>query len=249
VDYGVYAAPLHTALQRYGYQSDVMLYSSNDQIASYLSRGWPVVVWVTYGLQTARPRLAQHGGVNFILVPHEHALLAVGYDAQTILAQDPFTGQRVRYRWARFDRSWGLFGNMALAIQPCALPQPVPSLKVASSTAAEIKWSWGRAVNATRYRVSIVRHGSPDVTLYGADQTTRHASLLNPQPGAQYEVAVQALSSCGAPATPVRLIAQVIAKLPTATSTPLPTSAPTGTAQPTATPTQSVTPVATAASH
>src|SRR5947209_1004740 len=39
VDYGVYAQPVHVALAKYGYNSDVLLYSSDDTIRSYLNRG------------------------------------------------------------------------------------------------------------------------------------------------------------------------------------------------------------------
>jgi hypothetical protein len=70
VDYGVYAAPVHAALGKFGYNSNVLSYANDGAIKSSIDRGWPVVVWVTYQLQPAQPRLAVHDGVQFVLVPH-----------------------------------------------------------------------------------------------------------------------------------------------------------------------------------
>src|SRR5436190_7463343 len=109
VDYGVYAEPVHRALLRFKHRSEVLTYATDRQIVSYIDRGWPVVVWVTYALQKAAPRLVRTAGSQFFLVPHEHVVLAVGYDDTSIIANDPWTGKRVTYKWAQFNRSWGLF--------------------------------------------------------------------------------------------------------------------------------------------
>ena len=77
VDYGVYAGPIHTALLGLGYASDVLLYGDEATLKAYINRGWPVVAWITYNLQRAQPRLSAYQGVQFFLVPHEHAVLVV----------------------------------------------------------------------------------------------------------------------------------------------------------------------------
>jgi uncharacterized protein YvpB len=249
-DYGVYANPVHRALLSYGYASDVITYGSDTQIAGYLTRGWPVVVWVTYQLQRAQPRLVQRDGVQFILVPHEHALLVVGYGAQTVVANDPWTAKRVRYSWAQFNRSWGYFGNMALAIAPCPMAQPVTSIRQSALSMAQVRWSWSPAANAVRYRVQVVLRGKPNVVVYQQDQTTRHVTVMNPKAGAEYDVSVEAVSACGVASSPTQLSTLLPAVLPTVTPTPTipprptstPTSTPTGTAAP-ASPTSTGTPV------
>lgn len=241
VDYGVYAAPVQSALARLGYHSEIVSYGNDVQLESYLNQGWPVLVWATYQLQHAVPRLAQHKGVQFFLVPHEHALLMVGYDGGTIIANDPWTGKVVRYYWPEFNRSWGYFGNMALAIQPCAMADPVPSVRLKSVSAAGLTWSWTQARNAANYTVTVVRTtGQHRVIVYQAVQTVRHVTLLNPVAGAQYEISVEAMSGCGGTTEARRLAVQ----LPDVLTTPTPAPENTVIATPTTTPAPSPSPTA-----
>jgi uncharacterized protein YvpB len=243
-DYGVYANPIHRALQRFGYASDVIMYGTDDQIAGYIAKGWPVVVWVTYQLRKEEPRLVQANGVQFVLVPWEHAVLVVGYGAQTLVANDPWTKQRVRYSWGQFNRAWGYFGNMALAIAPCPMAQPVQSIRQSALSTAMVKWSWKPAARAAHYRVQVTMRGNPDVVVYQQDQAARHITLTNPKPGAEYDISVQAVSACGVAATPTLYSTLLPAVLPTPTPspspTPRPTSTPTVTASATATSTVTV---------
>jgi uncharacterized protein YvpB len=251
VDYGVYAAPIHSALFKLGYASTVLLYANDATIQTYINRGWPVVVWVTYRLQPAQPRLAQHNGVQFVLVPHEHALLAVGYDRRTIIANDPWTGTQVRYYWRQFNRSWGYFGNMALAVEPCPLAQPVDptSIEVTSMSATQVTWSWKPALHASQYEVLVTRIRKKRTTVvYQSTQTATQFSLSSPAAGARYEIDVQSVSACGDATTPARLQVQLPPGLSTPTPTPEPertlvlTPTSTSTPTPTATPSPTVTP-------
>ncbi|MGI8824160.1 MAG: C39 family peptidase [Chloroflexota bacterium] len=240
VDYGVYAKPLHQALLRFGYQSDVIDYGSDWLLRSYLNRGWPVVAWMTYQLQHAVPRLAEANGVQFFLVPHEHAILIVGYDNASILANDPWTAQLVRYGWKSFNRSWGLFGNMALALQPCAAPQPVIDLRVLRPTPPEVTWVWKRPIGAVRFRLTLTASGSRHRLLYLANQTDNRFTYVGTRPGKGYLLSVASVSGCGSvapgygawywtsPATPT----------PTPSPTPSPTPLVEGTVSPTSAPTE-----------
>jgi hypothetical protein len=246
-DYGVYANPVHRALLRYGYSSDVITYGTDDQIAGYIARGWPVVVWVTYQLRKEQPRLVAQNGVQFVLVPWEHALLVVGYGPKTLIANDPWTKQRVRYSWAGFNRSWGYFGNMALAIAPCAMAQPVSAIRQSGLSTAQVKWSWKPAARAARYRVLVAQRGNPDVVLYQQDQTARYVVLVNPKPGAEYDISVQAVSACGVASAPSLYSTLLPAVLPTPTPTSTPTPKPTATASVTLTSESSPTAVAATA--
>lgn len=259
VDYGVYAAPIHAALLKLGYNSDTLLYADESAIKSYVNRGWPVVVWVTYALQKAQPRLAQQNGEQFVLVPHEHALLVVGYDARTIIANDPWTGGVVRYYWREFKRAWGYFGNMGLAIEPCPLADPVDpaSIRVRSISSVQISWSWKPAAHAAQYRVTVSRIRSKGTqTVYQGAQTATRLALSSPVGGGRYEIDVQSISGCGDATVPGRLQVLLPSVLPTPTPLPSPTPAPehtavmtpTATSTPTvaSTPTASATPTGTA---
>ncbi len=243
IDYGVYAGPLHRALLRYGYRSQVMTYVADQSIKRYIQRGWPVVVWVTYQLLPSTPVLALHNGVQFFLVRHEHALLVVGYDQGTIWANDPWNAQLVRYRWRDFNRSWGYFGDMALAIEPCPLAQPVTAITLASVSTASISWSWTKAANAARYQVTIV-HGAQNTPVFQGTQAGTRISIPNPIPGEQYEISVSSVSACGDVTTAAHLVTLLPKHLPPAV-TPTPTPAPEKTVVVTPTVTPSVVPSGT----
>jgi uncharacterized protein YvpB len=222
VDYGVYALPLQRALLRYGFQSDVLTYSNDYQIEQYLTRGWPIVVWITYALQPAQPRMEERNGVPFFLVPHEHAVLVVGYDDNTILVHDPWTGTQARYRWRAYNRSWGYFANMALAIQPCITPGPVTGLQISSLSPTGITWSWIGSRRAAAYQVDITRHGTQNKSVYSAIQTDTSATITSPLKNYVYEIAVRAISVCGGESAIVRLSAEISDTGATPTPTPTP---------------------------
>ncbi len=229
VDYGVYAAPVSQALLGYGYRSDVLLYSTDKVLRSYLDKGWPVVTWVPYSLQPAKPRLVQHNGIQYFLVPHEHAILLVGYDRFTVLGNDPWNGKLVRYFWRDFNRGWGDFGNMALAIEPCAMTRSVDRIRVSSVTNSAVTWSWNKALNATTYDVTVTHHGKKDIVVYHQTQTATSVTLSNPKPGATYQIAIRSMTACGDMADPTALWLS-IPRLPTVTPTPIAT--PSGTPPP-----------------
>jgi uncharacterized protein YvpB len=242
IDYGVYAAPIHTALLGLGYNSDLLSYANDAAIKSYVNRGWPVEVWVTYQLQRAQPRLAVHNEVVFFLVPHEHALLVVGYDGHTVIANDPWTGSVVRYYWREFNRSWGYFGDMALAIEPCPIASPVDpaSIRLRGVSDVHMVWSWKPAAHAAQYRVSVSRIGKKTMQIYTGMLTDHQLAMDTPVGGARYELDVQAVSACGDVTTPARLQVLLPALLPTPTPTPSPER--TVVLTPTPTPPSSATP-------
>lgn len=246
VDYGVYAAPLQQALARYGYASSLISYGFDRDIKSFINRGWPVVAWITYALQKATPRLVMHRGVQFVLVPHEHAITIVGYDDRTIIGNDPATGQRVRYFWGDFNRAWGYFGNMALAIEPCRLAVPVDRVNVTTLNPSALTWTWARAVGAAHYAVSVTRYGAVARVVYNATQDVPTYTVTNPSPGKTYQISVSSISGCGDVAAAATSVIQVPSDFATPTpsateivTTPIataPTATPTATAAPSSTP-------------
>jgi uncharacterized protein YvpB len=250
IDYGVYATPIHNALLSFGYASDVLQYANDSTIKLYVNRGWPVEVWVTYQLQVAQPRLAAHNGVQFVLVPHEHALLVIGFDRKTVLANDPWTGNVVRYYWSELNRSWGYFGNMALAIEPCPLAAPVDpaSIRTRSVSNQQVVWSWHAAAHAAQYRVSVSRISSKSVNVvYQGVQSAHRLVLSAPSAGARYEIDVESVSACGDATTPARLQVQLPPLLPTPTPSATPVPERTVASTPTSVPTETSTPTPTPA--
>jgi uncharacterized protein YvpB len=237
VDYGVYAAPLQQALQRYGFASTVMSYGYDRDIKAFINRGWPVVAWVTYALQKATPRLAMHNGVQFVLVPHEHAITIVGYDNRTLIANDPWNRTQVRYFWSQFNQSWGYFGNMALAVEPCPTAMPVQQVNVSTLTSAALTWTWLKPIGAAHYAVTVLRFGAKSSTVYSGTQDTATYTVNNPRPGKTYEITVRSVSGCGDLTAPATGIVQI--PLDFATPSPVPTEG--VSASPTVTPTARIT--------
>jgi uncharacterized protein YvpB len=246
VDYGVYAGPVHNALARLGYTSTVLSYASDANIRTYINRGWPVVAWVTYALQPAQPRLVAHNGVQFVLVPHEHAVLITGYDSQTVLANDPWMRKVVRYYWSAFNKSWGLFGNMGLAIEPCPAPQPVAPISVSAAAAGSVTWTWFPAKNAVQYDVTITQHASTNTVVYHAVQTVTQVSYSGMKPSSLYDITVISQSACGQNSAPRQAWFQMGPRAKTPTPIPSFTPIPEATATPTPTvPAPAVTPTTT----
>jgi uncharacterized protein YvpB len=240
-NYGVYANPVHRALLHFGYQSTVLTYASRQDIKDSIDQGWPVVAWITYNLQAAKPRLGSFNGVSFTLVPHEHAVLVVGYDSKTVFVNDPWTGKLTRYNWGAFQRSWGLFGNMALSMQPCPAPAQVKKVTVDSMSTAGVTWTWPRARNAVAYNVKLIRHApTTDITVAKVVQPVNRFTLTTPLPGGIYEIVIRSRSSCGGLAAPIHLWLPLPSVLPAPSPTPVPVASPTVNPNPSATPTHSV---------
>jgi uncharacterized protein YvpB len=247
IDYGVYAAPLQQALQRFGFASSLISYGFDRDIKAFINRGWPVVAWVTYALQKATPRLATHSGVQFVLVPHEHAITIVGYDSKTLIANDPWNRTQVRYYWSQFNHSWGYFGNMALAVEPCPMALPVQQVTVSALTSSALTWTWLKPTGAAHYAVNVTRFGAKSRVEFSGTQDTTTYTVNNPSPGKSYEITVRAVSACGDLTTPATGVVQIPAALPTVTPAPTEQVAATSTAtrispSPTATATATSTP-------
>ena len=237
VDYGVYAPPLARALARYDFASAPLYHVRDSTLRAYIDRGWPVVVWITYGLKREQPQLAGAGSDRLVLVPFEHVILVTGYNSKTITGNDPWLPAVVHYKWANFNRSWGYFGNMALAIDPCALPSTVSQLHFDAPDlpAAGAVWTWAPGAHDTSYHVRIVEAGGDNPVVYNGTQTATAYTLATARPGHTYQVTVWGMSPCGDASAPV----SILSKVPRLEPTPLPPTPvlPTLTPAPTPTPT------------
>lgn len=221
VNYGVYAAPLHRALLRYGYGSDVLTYATDETLRTYIDRGWPVVTWITYNLKHEVPRLEWSNGTQFFLVPWEHAVLMVGYDASTVIVQDPWIRARRRYSWVEFNRAWGYFARMALAVEPCALPGAVSQIRPTFGTDSSLTWTWQPGKNDVSFHVRVIRHGTTDRVMFDGLIPDHRYSLTKSNPGASYEIDITAMTACGGLSTPSVLWTYIAPPPSTPTPTPV----------------------------
>ncbi|MGH2447902.1 MAG: C39 family peptidase [Chloroflexota bacterium] len=235
VNYGVYAHPIQQALARFDYRSDQLQYDRDQVLRSYLDRGWPVEAWITYALQPGTVRLTSAYGNQFFLVTHEHTVLLVGYDNGHVIANDPWTGTQVEYSWRAFNRSWGLFGRMGLAIDPCPLPSPVDGIQLSKSglSEGEITWTWRAARHAADYRVTVAEVGKKIAFVHSGVQSSRRYSILFPRPGRFYRIEVSSLSPCQDGSRTV----EAFARVQQSEITPAPPTASPSPGEPTPTPT------------
>jgi len=117
-DYGVYAQPISDALQKFGLQVEP-LDGGLPEIKNHIRQGRPVIVWITYGNQVQVPQsVTMSDGQTVTLVPFEHTVVVVGYNANGLWVNDPYAGTQDFYPAADFERSFGYLGNMALVVGP-----------------------------------------------------------------------------------------------------------------------------------
>ncbi|MBN1934797.1 MAG: C39 family peptidase [Anaerolineae bacterium] len=117
-DYGVYAGPLRQVLTDLGLQVQTFV-GGTPELRDHLRHGRVIIAWVTYDLQVQTPReIILSDGEVVTLVPFEHALLVVGYNADGFWVNDPYTGTAKFYFEGEFMRSFAYLDNMALVVGP-----------------------------------------------------------------------------------------------------------------------------------
>lgn len=117
-DYGVYAEPIARVLGDLGIPTRPLT-GGVSEIRAHLRHGRPVMVWVTYELSVQVPQqVTLADGETVTLVPYEHALLIVGYNADGFWVNDPYTGMSRFYPEGELMRSWGYLDYMALVVGP-----------------------------------------------------------------------------------------------------------------------------------
>lgn len=114
-DYGIYAEPIANYLQTQGFSTKVF-YGNATTLRQEISRGHPVIAWVTIGLQEATPKRVWINGSPVKLVPGEHAVVITGYDESGVYLNGPAEGIRTWFSWDDFMRTWSYFDQMSLSI-------------------------------------------------------------------------------------------------------------------------------------
>ena len=114
-DYGVYAGPIIDILNNRGLQA-WPVEGGLDGIKRALTRGNPVIAWVTYDCQPSTPTTERIGDQEIVLVPYQHVVVVTGYNAAGVWANDPWDGQEDFYATADFERVMRYFGDMAIEV-------------------------------------------------------------------------------------------------------------------------------------
>jgi uncharacterized protein YvpB len=118
-DYGIYAEPLAKVVENHGYDATVFYGNDVKRLEANIEAGNPAVVWLTVGKYDEQPAYyKQLDGQTFKLVPHEHAVVAYGYDDAGIYLMDVSDGGFYHTEWDSFLRRWGYFDGMTLIIRP-----------------------------------------------------------------------------------------------------------------------------------
>lgn len=117
-DYGTYAEPIRQVLSGMGLAAS-HLEGGIDEIKEHIRAGRPVIAWVTYRMHVQTPRqVTLSNGTTVTMVPYQHAVLVVGYNANGLWIHDPHDGTRTWYGDPDFGRSFAYLGNMALVVGP-----------------------------------------------------------------------------------------------------------------------------------
>ncbi|MBE3556357.1 MAG: C39 family peptidase [Firmicutes bacterium] len=89
------------------------------EVLQHVAAGEPVMVWTTIDL--AEPKVAESWedpqGKPVVWLSPEHVVVIVGFDAQSIWANDPTTGKRTIYPRALFEKRYDQMGRQAVAIR------------------------------------------------------------------------------------------------------------------------------------
>ncbi|MGH2535051.1 MAG: C39 family peptidase [Thermomicrobiales bacterium] len=116
-DYGVYAAPLASALPSFGYVGDAFFaVGDSGQLTRRLDAGAPTLVWL--GLWGDQSHYDYLDDARYLLVAGMHVMVAYDYDQNSIYLSDPATGSLVSYSWGDFMYMWNVLDGMSLSVWP-----------------------------------------------------------------------------------------------------------------------------------
>ena len=90
---------------------------SEDALKAQISAGKPVMVWVVGNVELGYsvPYTAASTGRTTYVVPYQHTVVVIGYDANTVTVQDG--GMKYSRDWNTFLLSWGALGNRAIYVK------------------------------------------------------------------------------------------------------------------------------------
>ena len=114
-DYGVYAGPLATTLQQFGFAGDVF-YGGRSNLTSQIDLGRPTLVWIGARGETGSFYEWTADGSRYQLTPYMHVVVVYGYDDWGVYISDPGNETLSHWDWASFEGMWNVMDGMALAV-------------------------------------------------------------------------------------------------------------------------------------
>ena len=115
IDYGVYAGPILDILNARGLQAKLVS-GGLEGIEAAITRGNPVIAWVTYNCLPSTSTTVAIDGQDVVLVPNQHAVVVTGFNNEGVWANDPWDGQEDFYTIADFTRAMRYFDDMAIEV-------------------------------------------------------------------------------------------------------------------------------------
>ena len=114
--YGVYQDPIANQLRRYGLNAYGAYAYTQNALMAQIASGNPVMVWVVGNTEIGYsvPYTPASTGRTTLVVPFQHTVVVIGYDANSVTIQDG--GMKYTRDWNTFLVSWGALGNRAVYV-------------------------------------------------------------------------------------------------------------------------------------
>ena len=114
--YGVYQEPVAALLRQYGLNAYGAYGYSENALKAQIAAGRPVMAWVVGNTELgyAVPYTPASTGMTTYVVPYQHTVVVIGYDANNVTIQDG--GMKYTRDWKTFLLSWGVLGNRAIYV-------------------------------------------------------------------------------------------------------------------------------------
>ena len=114
--YGVYQEPIASLLRDYGLNAFGAYGYSENALKAQIASGRPVMCWVVGNTELGYsvPYTPASTGRTTYVVPYQHTVVVIGYDANNVTIQDG--ALKYTRDWKTFLLSWGALGNRAVYV-------------------------------------------------------------------------------------------------------------------------------------
>lgn len=114
--YGIYQEPVAELLRQYGLNAVSAYAYTENALKAQIAAGHPVMVWVVGNTEIGYsvPYTPASTGRTTLVVPYQHTVVVIGYDANNVTLQDG--AMKYTRPWSTFLVSWGALGNRAVYV-------------------------------------------------------------------------------------------------------------------------------------
>lgn len=115
--YGVHASPVVKTLKKMGLKARNETGMGKDDLKREIAAGKPVIVWIIGQIWQGTPETFKtKAGDEVTVARYEHTMILIGYNKESVVLIDAFSGGKLSYSWTSFMSSWSVLGNMAVVI-------------------------------------------------------------------------------------------------------------------------------------